>query len=77
MNFYMVHNAGQWYTTQIGGAQRSPTHKVVHNIGPTNPDRPTDRLTDRRRCIRAHHAWAQVGSKNQYICIKSDLIRIN
>ncbi len=34
--------------------------------------RQTDRQTDARRRIRAHHAWAQVGSKIEYP--KSDLI---
>ncbi len=34
-------NAGRWCTTQ------SCTHKVVHNVGLTNPDTQTDRLTNR------------------------------
>ncbi len=30
-----------------------------------------NRQTDRRRCIRAHHAWAQVGSKSKWLDIEA------
>ncbi len=50
----MVHNTAWRCTMQVCGAQRSPvpTKSVVHIVGLTNPDR----RTDKKRCIRAHHA---------------------
>ena len=59
----MVHSAARWCTTQVGGARRSPVPTKWCTTLQRSRKR---RRTDRKSCIRARRALAQMGSKSKW-----------